>query len=173
MKILGIDPGLSSTGIGIVSGLHNRITDYSFGVIDTPCKTSNGDRLNIIFSETKKILTSQKPDIVIIEDIFSLNKYPKSGILLGKVTGVLLLACAISKITVIEITVKEAKQILTGNGRADKAQLETAVRNLLNSTALIKPCHASDALALALIGLFRYSNRLLSSFRQAQREEIS
>ena len=161
MKALGIDPGLSSTGIGIVQGLHNKITDYSFGVIDTPSKIPDGDRLNIIFTETKKILTSQKPNIVIIEDIFSINKYPKSSILLGKVTGTLLLACAISKIPVAEITVKEVKQILTGNGRAGKAQLETSVRNFLNSPALIKPSHASDALALALIGLFRYSNKSL------------
>ncbi len=161
MKTLGIDPGLASTGIGIVSGESDNITEYSFGVIETSRKIPDGERLNIIFSETKKILTSQKPDIVIIEDVFSLKEYPKSGILLGKVTGVLLLACAILKISVIEITVREVKQILTGNGRAGKAQLETAVRNILNPPSLIKPSHASDALALALIGLFRYSNEWL------------
>jgi crossover junction endodeoxyribonuclease RuvC len=93
--------------------------------------------------------------------VFSLKEYPKSGILLGKVMGVLLLACAILKISVVEITVREVKQILTGNGRASKAQLETAVRNILKPPSLIKPSHASDALALALIGLFRYNNESL------------
>lgn len=159
MKVLGIDPGLASTGVGIVCGEQNKITDYSFGVINTPSKMLDGDRLNIIFTETKKIITSQKPNIAIIEDIFSLNKYPKSSILLGKVTGVLLLACAKLNINVAEISVRETKQILTGNGAADKAQLETAVRNILNPQVLIKPSHASDALALALIGLFRYSDK--------------
>jgi len=158
IKILGIDPGLASTGFGIVQGFQNQVTDYSFGVIHTSNDISTGYRLNIIFSRIKEILTSQQPDIVILEDIFSLKEYPKSGILLGKVSGVIILAGAISKIPVIEITVKEAKQILTGNGRASKLQLETAVRNFLNKTTLIKSNHASDALALALIGLFRYDS---------------
>ena len=92
---------------------------------------------------------------MVVEDIFSLNRYPKSGITLGKVSGVVLLAGVQVDVPTAEVPVREAKQILTGNGNAAKSQMEKAVRSLLNATVPIKPDHASDALALALIGLFR------------------
>lgn len=93
---------------------------------------------------------------MVVEDVFSLERYPKSGILLGKVTGVILLAGAHAGVPVIEIPVRESKKILSGNGNAGKEQLEKAVRNHLGHGEQIRPFHASDALALALIGLFRY-----------------
>lgn len=95
---------------------------------------------------------------MVIEDVFSLQKYPKSGITLGKVTGVILLAGYQVDVPVTEVPVREAKQVLTGNGNASKMQLERAVRHFLNLTTPIKPYHASDALGLALIGLFRYQD---------------
>ena len=92
-----------------------------------------------------------------VEDIFSLEKYPRSGITLGKVCGVILLAAHHVGTDVIEIPVREAKQVLTGNGNASKIQLEMAVRQALGRSDPIRPNHASDALGLALIGLFRYA----------------
>ena len=65
-------------------------------------------------------------------------------------------------VSVTEISVREAKQVLTGNGNASKIQLEKSVRNLLNITAPIRPYHASDALGLSLIGLYRAKNDQLS-----------
>lgn len=95
---------------------------------------------------------------MIIEDVFSLHKYPKAGITLGKVTGVILLAGCQVDVPVTEVPVREVKQILTGNGSAGKIQIERAVRHFLNLTTPIKPYHASDAIGLALIGLFRYQD---------------
>ena len=115
-------------------------------------------RLNQIFSKLLILLKDEKPDLMVIEDIFSLQKYPKSGITLGKVTGVILLAGYQVDVPVTEVPVREAKQVLTGNGNASKMQLERAVRHFLNLTTPIKPYHASDALGLALIGLFRYQD---------------
>ncbi len=97
---------------------------------------------------------------MVVEDIFSLQKYPKSGITLGKVTGIILLAGNQLDLPVIEVQVREAKQVLTGNGNASKMQLEKAVRHFLNLTTPIRPYHASDALGLALIGLYRYQDTL-------------
>ena len=93
---------------------------------------------------------------MIVEDIFSSDKFPKSAIMLGKVTGVILLAGSKCDIPVIEIPVREAKQALTGNGNATKAQLEQSVRHVLNLSNSIKSFHASDAMALAIMGLFRF-----------------
>jgi crossover junction endodeoxyribonuclease RuvC len=95
---------------------------------------------------------------MVVEDVFSLNNYPTSGILLGKVSGVILLAGFQAGIPVAEVAVREAKKILTGNGRASKEQLEKAVRRQLNLKNPIRPFHASDALGLAMIGLFRYGS---------------
>jgi crossover junction endodeoxyribonuclease RuvC len=93
---------------------------------------------------------------MVVEAAFSLNKYPKSGIDLGKVTGVILLAGNRAGIPVAEVAVREAKKILTGNGNAGKEQLERAVRRTISAFDPIRPYHASDAIGLAIIGLYRY-----------------
>jgi len=154
-KIIGIDPGLAATGIGIVSGTRLKIDGYSFGSISTPKDSPLPSRLNTIYSTILTLLEEEKPDFMVVEDAFSLDKYPKSGITLGKVIGVILLAGYKADVPVTEIPVREAKQVLTGNGSATKMQLEKSVRHLLNLTNPIKPYHASDAIALAIIGLFR------------------
>jgi len=155
MKIIGIDPGLAATGVGIVTGTGFKIDGFSFGAINTSENISLPNRLEQIYSHLLSLLKNEKPDLMVVEDVFSLPKYPKSGITLGRVTGVILLAACLSNVSVTEISVREAKQVLTGNGNASKIQLEKSVRNLLNITTPISPYHASDALGLSLIGLYR------------------
>ena len=155
-KLIGIDPGLASTGIGVVSGQALKVINFAYGVIRTDQKTDIAFRLDKIYSRLQHLFKSENPDLIVVEDVFSLDKYPRSAITLGKVCGVILLAAHHYQTRVIEIPVREAKQVLTGNGNASKAQLEKAVRNALGCTHVIKPNHASDALGLALIGLFRY-----------------
>ncbi|MCU0613635.1 MAG: crossover junction endodeoxyribonuclease RuvC [Desulfobacterales bacterium] len=154
-KIIGIDPGLATTGIGIVTGSAFKVTGYAYCSIRTPKNMLLPLRLDRIFSEVLSVLQFEKPDLIVLEDIFSLKEYPQSGITLGKVAGVILLAGCRALVPVAEISVREAKQVLTGNGKADKAHLERAVRNQLGAAVPIRPDHASDALALALIGLYR------------------
>ncbi len=156
VKIIGIDPGLAGTGIGIVRGIGKNVEGYSFGSINTSKNISLPGRLDQIFSNIFQVLKNEAPDLMVVEDVFSLEKYPKSGILLGKVTGVILLAGSMAKVSITEVAVREAKQILTGNGKASKEQLEKAVRHFLQHKKPIRPFHASDAMGMALIGLFRY-----------------
>ncbi len=160
VKVVGIDPGLAGTGIGVIEGTRRQITGYAFGSIETPASESICSRLNTIYSKILDFLRLQQPDRVVIEDIYSLEKYPGSGILLGKVSGVLLLAACQSGLDVEEIPVREAKKIVSGNGGADKYQMERAVRNLINHDGEIRPFHASDALGLALAGYFRLQRTL-------------
>jgi len=159
LKCIGIDPGLADTGVGVVTGLGFDIDSYSFGAIQTSKSLPLPERLDMIFSKLLTVLKDEKPDLMIVEDVFSLEKFPKSGITLGKVTGVILLAGFRSGVPVVEIPVREAKKILTGNGNANKDQLEKAVRHLLSHPERIQPNHASDALALAVIGQYRYENQ--------------
>lgn len=156
LKVIGIDPGLAATGIGMLSGDGRKVSTYAFGTISTLSNAHQGLRLEKIFSRLCSLLDREKPDLLVIEDVFSLNRYPKSGITLGKVCGVILLAGQQTRVPVKEIPVREAKQVLTGNGNASKAQLEKAVRLSIGCPDPIRPYHASDALGLALIGLFRY-----------------
>jgi crossover junction endodeoxyribonuclease RuvC len=162
IKIIGIDPGLAATGVGIVRGDGVTIDGYSFGSIRTSKNNSLPNRLDHIFSKLLQILKDENPDIMVVEDVFSLNKYPKSGITLGQVAGVVMLAGCRAGVSSIEIPVREAKQVLTGNGNASKKQLEEAVRHRLNHKTAIRPDHASDAVGLALIGFYRYPHDRLS-----------
>lgn len=155
MKVLGIDPGLAETGVGIVRGNGLRVDGFAFGTISTSCKEAQSHRLETIYTKLQGLLRREMPDLMVVEDVFSLEKYPKSGILLGKVTGVILLAGCHIRLPILEVPVREAKQVLTGNGNASKIQLEKAVRHALGLKDPIRPFHASDALGLALIGLFR------------------
>lgn len=159
-KVVGIDPGLAGTGIGVVYGEDNQISGYSFGSITTRVSDPIHYRLNDIFTKILDFISEQKPDVVVIEDIYSLEKYPGSGIMLGKVSGVLLVAACRAGVEVLEIPVREVKKIISGNGSADKHQMERSVRNYLNHAEPIRPFHASDALALAIAGFFRYGRMM-------------
>jgi len=155
---IGIDPGLADTGVGVVRGERFDVESYSFGSIHTPKDMPLPQRLNHIFSQMIDLLKQQRPDVMIVEDVFSLKRYPKSGILLGRVTGVILRAGCRMKVPVVEVPVREAKKILSGNGNASKEQLEKSVRHFLHHPEPIRPDHASDAMALALIGQLRYES---------------
>ncbi len=159
VTVIGIDPGLAATGFGIVRGSGLKIDNFSFGSINTPSNMFLPHRLEKIYSRLILVLEDAKPDLMVVEDIFSVAKFPKAGITLGKVSGVVLLAGCKANVPVAEVPVREAKQILTGNGNASKKQLEKAVRNLLKLKTPIRPYHASDAIGLALLGLFRFKKR--------------
>ncbi len=154
--IIGIDPGLSATGVAIIQGVGRNVTGYSFGSINTSSRKSLPHRLDHIYSRLRQILEAEKPDLMVVEDVFSLAKYPKSGITLGQVTGIVMLAGWQAEVSAVEIPVREAKQVLTGNGNASKMQLEASVRHRLKHPSPIRPYHASDAMGLALIGFYRY-----------------
>jgi len=169
IKVIGIDPGLAATGVGIVRGDARRIAAYSFGSIQTSKNKPLPQRLDKIFSKLLRLLKDERPDIMVVEDVFSLGEYPQSGITLGKVTGIILLAACHAGVHCVEVPVREAKQVLTGNGNAGKEQLEEAVRSRLGHQNPIRPYHASDAVGLALIGLYRYKGPLASAHMQRQR----
>jgi crossover junction endodeoxyribonuclease RuvC len=156
ITVMGIDPGLAATGIGVVKGSNMQIETFAYGAISTTKNISLAQRLENIYTQVWDLLEENRPELLVVEDVFSLDKNPKSGITLGKVIGVILLAGQRFKTPMVEVPVRLAKQVLTGNGRASKAQLEAAVRQRLNAPGPIRPFHASDALGLAMIGMYRY-----------------
>jgi len=165
IKVLGIDPGLAATGIGIVTGHQFDVSTFSYGCIRTASQWPLADRLRQIHTKLTNTIVTERPDLMVLEDVFFLNRIPTSALSLAKVAGVILLAGSSNGVTVSEIPVREAKRNLTGNGNATKAQLEKAVRNRLAIKGPIQPSHAADALGLALIGLYRHADqqRLMAS----------
>ncbi len=158
VKVIGIDPGLAGTGIGVVRGEGLRIDGYAFGSVATEKTMPVEKRLATIHGRILALIEKEKPDLMVVEDVFSLPQNPKSGIILAKVSGVVLLAASIANISVCEVPVREVKKVISGNGAASKEQLEERVRDLLGHEKPIRPFHASDAIGLALTGLYRYNS---------------
>ena len=157
MNILGIDPGLGTTGYGIISNINNEMGLVDFGTIKTSPKDSLSKRLKIIFDDISALIIKYKPSIFSIEEIFYSNNV-KSSLLLGHARGVAIAAAATNNIIVYEYSAKKIKQSLTGNGNAHKEQVKFMVKNLLKLQEAPKSNDASDALAIGLC--YTFQNKL-------------
>jgi len=155
LRILGVDPGLAATGFGVAEGDHRSGARCDQGCLRTRTSDSLPQRLQLIFNGIAQVLQRWHPDLMVMERVYSVPASPQSALLLAHVRGVICLAAARAGVEVMEITPAELKASLTASGRADKAQLELAVRRSLGVSEPIRPTHASDALALAVAGLRR------------------
>jgi crossover junction endodeoxyribonuclease RuvC len=158
MIILGIDPGLASTGFGAIRCDKVTPSIVKCGYIKTSAKEPVSNRLFQIYSDINQLIRSLNPDLIAIENIFSLVRYPRAGILLGGVLGIIYLSVSQNNVSMIEITPKEVKNSLTGYGGANKYQVKEAIKNLLKMTD-VKSFHATDALAIALTAFYRKNPR--------------
>ncbi len=148
MRILGLDPSLSSTGWGGIGVKDNRLRYVADGFIKTDSKLPIADRLALIHRTLNEVIETYKPDEAAIEQVF-LNENPASTIKLGMARGVVILAPGLYNIPVTEYEPTKVKKALVGVGRAEKNQVETMVKVLLPGC---KPKNndSSDALAMAI-----------------------
>lgn len=148
MRILGLDPSLSSTGWGVIEIENNRLRYVADGYIKTDPKMELPARLAVIHKTLADVIDAYKPDEAAIEQVF-LNDNPMSTIKLGMARGVVILAPALYNIPVCEYEPTKVKKALVGIGRAEKSQVETMVKVLLPGC---KPKNndSSDALAIAI-----------------------
>jgi crossover junction endodeoxyribonuclease RuvC len=158
VKAIGIDPGLAMTGFGIVETLSQGGKACGWGAIRTDAHCPISLRLKTIYDELERLLEKWKPNLLVLEDVFVLKQFPKAAIRLGEVRGVIYLAAQERGIPIIEIKPTEVKSALTGSGRADKEQMQKAIRRILKIENPLNSSHAGDALALALTGLSRNEN---------------
>jgi len=149
VRIIGIDPGGSGTGYGIIEtdGFAHRLVLY--GAIQSSAKKPFHERLLKIHNELNKILASEKADAMAIEEVFYAVNV-QVALKLGHARGVALLAAAEHGLSVHEYSPLEIKSAVVGYGRADKFQIQAMVRLLLNMPDLPTPDHAADALAVAI-----------------------
>lgn len=148
MIILGIDPGYAIIGYGVIDTTKsNMVLDY--GAITTPKEDSLPIRLEAIESSLKFLFDKFKPDVVAIEELFYF-KNQKTVIQVAQARGVIMLACQKYCGNIYEYTPLQIKQALTGQGRAEKAQVQYMVKAILGLNSIPKPDDAADALAVAI-----------------------
>ncbi len=148
MKILGIDPGYAIIGYGIIdTSLPRLVVDY--GVITTPKEDTLPVRLSNIENALISLFETYKPEAVAIEELFYF-KNQKTVIPVAEARGVTLLVAQKYCQNIFEYTPMQIKQALTGQGRAEKAQIQFMVKNILGLAQIPKPDDAADALAVAL-----------------------
>jgi len=158
MKAIGIDPGLAMTGFGIVETLSRGGRACDWGTIRTESDCPISFRLKTIYDGIKGLIEKWEPGLLAMEEVFVLKQFPKAAIQLGEVRGVIFLAAQEKDIPLVEVRPTEVKSALTGSGRADKKQMERAIRQYLKIEGSLGSSHAGDALALALTGLSRSRN---------------
>lgn len=148
VRILGLDPSLSSTGWAVIEAENNHLRYVDDGFIKTDTKLAISERLAEIHKQLKQVIELYKPSEAAIEMVF-LNNNPTSTIKLGMARGVVILAPALFNIPVTEYEPNKVKKAVVGVGHAEKSQVETMVKILLPGC---KPKNndSSDALAIAI-----------------------
>jgi crossover junction endodeoxyribonuclease RuvC len=146
---LGIDPGLTVTGFGVIQLDGNDMSYVTSGIIKTISKdTVFFDRLKVIIDGLHETIKNFKPDCVSIEKVF-VNVNPQSTLLLGQARGAALSISLINNLPIHEYTALQIKKSVVGNGHADKLQVQFMVQNILNLPSLASE-DSSDALAAAI-----------------------
>jgi crossover junction endodeoxyribonuclease RuvC len=149
--ILGIDPGLATTGYGLVLKERNKLAHIAFGCILTPAKQNFIERLETIHNELEKIIKKYQPQAVAVEALF-FCKNVKTALDVSQARGVILLTAIENKLPLYEFTPLEIKQAVTGYGRAEKKQIQKMVKIILDLKEIPEPDDAADALAIAICG---------------------
>jgi crossover junction endodeoxyribonuclease RuvC len=149
MRILGIDPGSGSTGYGLIETDGSRHKTLLYGAIKTQPRRPFPVRLLKIHQELDRILAGNHADIMAIEEVFHATNV-QSALRLGHARGIALLVAAQHGMDVFEYSPLEIKSAVVGYGRAEKNQIQTMVRLLLDLPDIPSPDHAADALAVAI-----------------------
>jgi crossover junction endodeoxyribonuclease RuvC len=155
MRVLGIDPGLTRCGLGVVDGSVGRpLGLVAVGVVRTPADAAVADRLVAIERGIEAWLDEHRPDAVAVERVFS-QQNVRTVMGTAQASGIALVAAARRGLPVALHTPSEVKAAVSGSGRADKAQVGAMVTRLLRLDETPKPADAADALALAICHIWR------------------
>ncbi|GAB2682649.1 crossover junction endodeoxyribonuclease RuvC [Saccharopolyspora gloriosae] len=155
MRVLGVDPGLTRCGIGVVDGGRNRhISCVAVGVVRTPPGDELPMRLKAVADAVEQWMDAHQPEVVAIERVFSQHNV-RSVMGTAQASGVVALAAARRGLPVAFHTPSEVKAAISGSGRADKRQVTLMVTKVLGLSEAPRPADAADALALAVCHLWR------------------
>jgi crossover junction endodeoxyribonuclease RuvC len=150
MRVLGIDPGSFVTGYGVIESKGTSIKLLEAGIIKPKHSDLIQHRLEKVYAHLGDVIATYKPDVLILEKLYTHAQYLTTASVLGHVRGVICLLCAQRNIFLVENSVKRIRKAITGNGAATKEQTQAMVAHILNVQQDQLTPDASDALALAL-----------------------
>lgn len=158
--MVGIDPGLNTTGYGVldVSRMPPRLVEA--GVVRGGSSDRLDQRLLNVHRGVLEVLEQHRPVAVALEELYSHYERPRTAILMGHARGVICLAAVSQQIAIYPYAATHVKKILTGSGRAPKGQIQVAVQRELKLPKLPEPPDVADALAIALCHAYSHFARL-------------
>jgi len=158
---LGIDPGIASTGYGVISHSDGQSHCLDSGVISTSKTRNPEERLGTIYNRLGILIKKFKPDCCVVEQLF-FNTNVKTALGVGQARGTILLAASHNNLECFEYTPLQVKQAVVGYGRAEKSQVQYMVKQILNLKDKLKDDEA-DALAIAICHVQSYRLEMLTS----------
>ena len=156
---MGGEPGLVATGFGVLEAGGGGVAVRGAGVISTSAGQPLEARLNALHRAIHRIIEAQGPELLVVEDLYTEYKFPRTAVLMGHARGVIYLAARQLGVAVVALSPAEVKRAMTGNGAAGKAQMQRAVQTVLGLQDLPRPSHVADALGLAASGMSRITGR--------------
>jgi crossover junction endodeoxyribonuclease RuvC len=157
---MGVDPGLVATGFGVLEAGPGGVVVRDAGVIATAAGQPLEARLNALHRAVQRILEAERPGLLVVEDLYTEYRFPRTAILMGHARGVIYLAARQVGVSVLALAPSEVKRAMTGNGAAGKGQVQRAVQTVLGLREPPRPSHVADALGLAATGMSRITGRV-------------
>jgi len=158
MRILGIDPGTATLGWAIIEKKNSQVSLVAYDAMYTKPNDSEEQRLLTLYTEFSKLIHTYSPHAVSIEQLYFATN-AKTAIAVAQARGVILLASAQNNIPVVSYSPLHIKKTITGDGKADKRQVQSMLTKLLPLTIAPKPDDAADAIAIALT--HAYTNKFI------------
>ncbi|MDR0522390.1 MAG: crossover junction endodeoxyribonuclease RuvC [Planctomycetaceae bacterium] len=152
--ILGIDPGLNTTGYGVISVSAGRVRLQEAGIVQSPAKAEIPLKVKEIYDGIREVIAKFSPEVLAMEQLYSHYDRPVTAIQMGHARGCICLAAAQSEIAVVSYAATQVKKILTGSGHAAKDQVQRAVRLELKLAHCPEPPDVADALAVAICHVY-------------------
>lgn len=162
MIILGIDPGLNTTGYGVLQASGQRVRLVEAGVVrgGSSANRTLAERVAEVHQGIVEVIETHSPQVMAIEELYSHYDRPKTAILMGHARGAIILAGQLGGLEVKHYAATQIKKTLTGNGRAPKSQMQQAIARELGLAAIPEPADVADALAIAMTHWFLDLRRL-------------
>ncbi|MBC8174754.1 MAG: crossover junction endodeoxyribonuclease RuvC [Candidatus Marinimicrobia bacterium] len=151
-RVIGIDPGISTTGFGIIEGYDDTLEVVTFGTIVSSAKKPIYDRLSILYDRICQVIQEYQPTEMAVEESF-FSKNPRTALVLGQARGVILLAGAHQHIKCFEYTPRKIKMSVVGSGAASKEQVQFMVKSILKLDEHPSSFDITDALATGMCHL--------------------
>ena len=158
--ILGIDPGLDTTGYGVLEVREGKLIIREAGVIRTTPDESMGSRIEQIYDGIREVIASLHPAVMAVEQLHSTYEHPQTAILMGHARGVICLAAAQEGLPIASYRPTQVKKLLTGSGRASKEQMQRAIQSEFRLKEPPSPPDVADALAVALCHFYTTKGNL-------------